>query len=441
MIKTAPFRFFVIISSVFYISELLAAQVDIQRKELLVLPGQNATFLCRVSVPLQYCRIELPGSRNFNLNKQASPSSEIAYYGEGLDAGQCGFTIQRVDDRDNGNVKCTLGIPSEPTESVGIMQLIVAKAPKTPELDISRGTDSLRVYKVNDVLEASCIVRDGRPVANISWFLDDEPINESILKMPTVVEMAKENLQSKLQNLTKVLQPTDNGRSLKCVAFHPAYPGGRQETKRQLDVKFAPLPTYEPIDKFGYQIGKVGLVNVTIEANPKPQIEWTIGGQKVREGSTDNTGRIEAEAVRELGRGRYEANLRLAAINKQDTEIDYILTAYNDMGSQEYRIKISTSPEPEGLELGIGVIIAIVVVVLFVILLVSILIFAKISGRWCFSGGATVIDYTTGENGQPPHSDGVSGDGVDNPHHQVSSEYINGNDLPIKKDEKIDTAV
>lgn len=52
-----------------------------------------------------------------------------------------------------------------------------------------------------------------------------------------------------------------------------------------------------------------------------------------------------------------------------------------------------------------------------------------------------MIDYTTGENGQPPHSDGVSGDGVDNPHHQVSSEYINGNDLPIKKDEKIDTAV
>lgn len=52
-----------------------------------------------------------------------------------------------------------------------------------------------------------------------------------------------------------------------------------------------------------------------------------------------------------------------------------------------------------------------------------------------------MIDYTTGENGQPPHSDGVStGDGVDNPHHQVSSEYINGNDLKTKE-EKINTAV
>lgn len=57
-------------------------------------------------------------------------------------------------------------------------------------------------------------------------------------------------------------------------------------------------------------------------------------------------------------------------------------------------------------------------------------------------GGTTVIDYTTGENSQSPHSDGIGGDapdGVDNLHHQVSSEYINGNDP--KKDKKINTPV
>ncbi|CAG9815099.1 unnamed protein product, partial [Phaedon cochleariae] len=375
------------IFSLFLFSGLLAAQVEISTRELLVLPGQNATFLCRVGVPLQYCRIELPGSRTFNLNKQAlSSNSEVTYYGEGLDAGQCGFTIQRVEERDNGPIKCTLGIPSEPTESVGTMQLIVAKPPKLPELDLSRGTDSLRVYKVNDQLEASCIVRDGRPVANITWFLDDEQISDAGLKRPTVIDLAKENLQSKIQNLTRVLQPSDNGKYLKCVAIHPAYPNHYAETKRQLDVKFAPLAIYEPIDKFGYQLGRVGLINVTIEANPKPQIEWTIGGQTIREGATDNTGRIEAETVREMGRGRYEANLRLAAVTKQDTETDYTLVAYNDMGTQNYRIKISTSPEPEGFELSIGAIIGVVAVILFVIMVASILIFAKVTGRWCFSG-------------------------------------------------------
>lgn len=55
--------------------------------------------------------------------------------------------------------------------------------------------------------------------------------------MPTVIDLAKENLQSKVQNLTRVLQASDNGKHLRCVAFHPAYPEGRAETSRQLDVK------------------------------------------------------------------------------------------------------------------------------------------------------------------------------------------------------------
>lgn len=44
-------------------------------------------------------------------------------------------------------------------------------SPKPPELDLSRGADHLNVYKVDDSLQAVCMVRDGRPVANISWYL------------------------------------------------------------------------------------------------------------------------------------------------------------------------------------------------------------------------------------------------------------------------------
>lgn len=49
--------------------------------------------------------------------------------------------------------------------------LCYLEAPKAPEIDLSKGQDSLRVYKINDILQASCIVKDGRPVANISWYL------------------------------------------------------------------------------------------------------------------------------------------------------------------------------------------------------------------------------------------------------------------------------
>lgn len=50
----------------------------------------------------------------------------MSYYGEGLEAGQCGVTINRVDEKHNGVVKCNLGVENEVSESSGTMDLIVA---------------------------------------------------------------------------------------------------------------------------------------------------------------------------------------------------------------------------------------------------------------------------------------------------------------------------
>ncbi|XP_063927033.1 fasciclin-3 isoform X2 [Zophobas morio] len=414
------------------------AQVEVVPREALVLPGQNVTVMCRVGVPLQYCRVEIPNMRPLNLNAKLS-NPDVAYYGSGLSAGQCGFTINKVTEKNNGPVRCMLGIETEATESTGTVQLIVAKAPRIPEMDLSRGTDSLNIYKLNDVLQASCVVRDGRPVANISWYLNEEPLYNSEVSMPTIMELAKENLQTKVQNMTRVLQATDNGKSLRCVAFHPAYPEGRAETSRQLDVKYAPLPQAD-LHKFGYIVGQPGLITVVLEANPRPIIEWEIGSEKLRENQNDQTGRLEAEEVKDMGSGRFDVSLRIAAIKKEDTERTYTLRAYNDMGSYDYTVIISTSPEPEGIELGIGGIIGIVVSILVVLFVVFLLVFAKVTSRWCFSDGATVIDYTTGDSSHHVTADGVSGDGVDNPHHQASQEYINGNDVK-KEEKKINTEV
>lgn len=59
---------------------------------------------------------------------------------------------------------------------------------------------------------------------------------------------------------------------------------------------------------------------------------------------------------------------------------------------------------------------------------------------YLFADGTRVIDYTSGESGVDQQS--TPPDGIDNPHHQASQEYINGNDLQIKKkEEKINTPV
>lgn len=61
-----------------------------------------------------------------------------------------------------------------------------------------------------------------------------------------------------------------------------------------------PLPRENPIELFGYNVGQAGTIFVEIEANPKPQIEWQVRDQRIKEGSTDSTGRIEAEAAKDL---------------------------------------------------------------------------------------------------------------------------------------------
>lgn len=63
----------------------------------------------------------------------------------------------------------------------------------------------------------------------------------------------------------------------------------------------------------------------------------------------------------------------------------------------------------------------------------------------CVLGGERVIDYTGGDIGDShigEAGDGLGPDGVDNPHHQASQEYINGNNIAVKdKEKKVDTAV
>ncbi|GJQ75304.1 putative coreceptor-mediated virion attachment to host cell [Trypoxylus dichotomus] len=358
-----------------------ALTVDVTPRELTVLENRNATFRCQVGVPLQYCRVVIQGIGAMNLNNKLTAKG-VSYTGAGLGSGQCGFTIERVTAENNGKISCFLGVETQPEEAVGTMHLTVAKAPRAPELELAR--DTYGQYKVNEMLKASCIVKDGRPVANISWFLDEEPIYEG-LSMPTVLDFTNDDLHTKIQNLTRQLMWSDNGRYLKCAATHPALETP-SVTMRQLDVLYPPLPKATPIDLFGYELGRPGIITVEIDANPKPKLEWNVKGETLKEGGVDSTGRIQAEFPQELGRGRYVASLKIAAVNKHDTETQYVLVAYNDMGTQDYTVAISTSPEPEGLDLGAGGIIGIVVATLLLLVFVFVIVIARIKGKWCFSG-------------------------------------------------------
>lgn len=64
----------------YVVTGCLAVYVEVSPREVLALPGQNATFLCRVAVPIQYCRVEVPGMEHLNLNPNAAPFEGVSFF-------------------------------------------------------------------------------------------------------------------------------------------------------------------------------------------------------------------------------------------------------------------------------------------------------------------------------------------------------------------------
>jgi hypothetical protein len=101
--------------------------VDVSPRNPIVRVGQNFTFMCRVGNPVQYCSITVPGyDSRFNMNENTPKNSNYWYAGDGLRTGQCGITIARIDDKQNGQFKCSLAFASEQRESDGTTNVTVA---------------------------------------------------------------------------------------------------------------------------------------------------------------------------------------------------------------------------------------------------------------------------------------------------------------------------
>ncbi|KAG8305219.1 coreceptor-mediated virion attachment to host cell [Homalodisca vitripennis] len=113
--------------------------------------------------------------------------------------------------------------------------------PELPTLSVSVGTGSgtetgPRAYKEKDLLIATCTVKNGRPSANISWFLGDEPVSEGLqMAGETCLEQSK-GMCTIQQNLTRVLQAADHKKELKCVSSHQSFKDRPQETTFEISV-------------------------------------------------------------------------------------------------------------------------------------------------------------------------------------------------------------
>lgn len=110
----------------FFFSVLVLGQsgIDVEPKEATVQNGQNVTLLCRSGKQLDYCRFEIPNLVAFRISDKTN-SDSYSYYGSGLESGDCGVHLYRVDLKNNGKVRCILGFKENASEGSGTIDLVV----------------------------------------------------------------------------------------------------------------------------------------------------------------------------------------------------------------------------------------------------------------------------------------------------------------------------
>lgn len=135
---------------------------------------------------------------------------------------------------------------------------------------------------------------------------------------------------------------------------------------------------------YGLPLGQTALINVTLTANPRPHIEWSIDGIVIPQGSQN--ARYESYQPVDLGNGTYNVTLAVAGLTVDDTAKTYYLKASNEFGIQDYSVTISSSPHVDATGIDIGSIIGIIVGIAILLVIISVIVFARATGKWCFSG-------------------------------------------------------
>lgn len=82
---------------------------------------------------------------------------------------------------------------------------------------------------------------DGRPGANVSFFLDNE---ELVNGVPPPEEYNQNDAITVVRSVKFRIEDQDNGKTLTCRAEHFAYPNGFKEIKAHLQVNCKELFSY-----------------------------------------------------------------------------------------------------------------------------------------------------------------------------------------------------
>lgn len=292
------------------------------------LPSSNVPLLCRSNKPATSCSVRIPGYSN-TYDVHELPNG-IEYYGESLQRGECGIMFNSLKSTNLGKFQCNMTIDGEVFQQSIVIE--AALSPEPTDLAIGEGTILEQgAFVPNQTLRVTCSSNNANPASNLTWLLDEEPIDPSNLgplETSENVDSRGRNLVSVSQQLNYFITLKDYGKKIICRAEHFAIQKGFFRGFLPLNFRFQP----EPVPTIN--IGET-MINVTIKANPRPTTSWKINDMTVVEGQS--LGPYQAYIPKDLGFGNYLVLLRINEPTNQSELIE--LTASNELGSRGYVIR------------------------------------------------------------------------------------------------------
>lgn len=104
------------------------------------------------------------------------------------------------------------------------IDITLTVTPEPTEIEIGKDTEiSNGGYHENQTLTARCISQDGVPMSNLSWYLDDDLLDSSLLgeiQLKNRTDSKGKTLVTVEQELRYFLTAQDNGKRIICRASH-----------------------------------------------------------------------------------------------------------------------------------------------------------------------------------------------------------------------------
>uniref|UniRef100_A0A2M4BQJ5 Putative cell adhesion molecule 4 n=2 Tax=Anopheles marajoara TaxID=58244 RepID=A0A2M4BQJ5_9DIPT len=304
---------------------------------------KNVDLLCRADKPIERCLVRIPGYAGGGGAQDADGydvsvglPTGVSYFGGSLARGECGVRLASLRADRIGKFVCVLEIGGQRHEAA--IEYGIQVEPQPSVLKISKQTAFIDGgIRANQLVKARCVSRRGLPAANLTWSLDNGPLDAALIQpLETSEELVDgQLLQTVQQEVHIYVTPQDNGKTLVCETQHSALGKKNQRIILPLNVKFAP----EAIPHIRIaELPESGsaTVNITIQANPQPTTRWRVNGRVLNEGETVDM--YQAFIPRQTGASEYAVLLKNSDCALERASL-FTLEASNALGTQTYVIR------------------------------------------------------------------------------------------------------